>query len=213
MILADLKTDLGIGDTSLDDYLLKYMINPAVRKATTLSMNIKLTTVTLVNGTQSYDLTSSAVASPVVSDAGVQELIWDRAYPWPYDYKVDFYIKNKTTLQFVDSSTPISGDLKLKYNEFFSDATSSTETDAPEILHPAIKRWALAEYGLRQLSKGLSGVDGGVVEEKSEEGIRIKYGATSGSKSILESDKRAAEIEMIDLGANAKFDFYSIQVI
>lgn len=213
MILDDLKTDLGITGTSSDAYLLKYGINPGVVKATTLSTNVKLTTITLTTGTQSYDLTSSAIASPVVSAAGVQDLMWDVNYPWAYDYKVDFYIQDSTTLYFVDSTIPVGGELKLKYNEFFSNATDSVDTDAPDILHPSIKKWALAEIGLKELSRGAAGESGGSVEEKSEEGMRIKFGAISSNKETLLAMKSDAENEMIDLGANSGFNFFSIQAL
>ena len=213
-LLIDLKAELGITGTDSDAYLLKYMLVPAVNQATILSLNLKMTTVSLTAGTQEYDLTSSSIASPVVSAAGIQELIWEDGYDWAYNYKIDFQIKNKTTLYFVDSTVPSTGELEFKYNEWFTDPTDSADGNVPTILKPAVLKWSTAEYGLKQLDKMTGVADGsGPVVSKSEESQTVTYGGITPQRRGLMESKREAENEMIDKGANSKFDWFSIQVI
>lgn len=213
MILTDLKTDLSITGTAQDQYLLDYCINPAVARATALSLNIKTTTVTLTSSVASYDLTSALVASPVVASSGVQELFYDPEYPWVYSYKKDFIIYNKTTLRFVSSDIPLSGTMRLKYNEYFSNATNVTETNAPSALHPYIKDWALAEYGLNRLAIGSTGITEGSVEEKQEENLRVKFGSGSSRQDALNALKKSAEKQILELGASAGLNFYGYRVV
>ena len=216
MLLDDFKTSIGVSGTVSDDYYIGYFLKPAIDRAAVLATNIKQTVITLANGTQSYDLTSSSIASPVVGAAGIQELVYDESIYWPYDYKLDFYIDDLTTLYFPDSTMPITGEFTTKYNAFWAKPVGGdtpVETDMYTRLFPAVLKWANSEYMLKQITTGDK--DGGV-ESKREENMQVSYGAIGGRNGRGETIvalKNEAEREMSELGANSKFTFYSTSAI
>lgn len=212
-LLADFKTALGLTGTSNDSFYISYYLTPAIDRAAALATNIKTVTVTLTPGTQTYTLTSSAVASPVVGSAGIQDLVFDGEYSTNLQYKRDYYIKDKTTLYFVNSGDTYSGTFSFKYNGLFTKpvSTETDTTDMPSILNPAVLKYATALYALAQIVKA-SGTGSGV-ESKSEDGLSVSYGSTTGRKQVYNDEIAEAEDMMRQCGASSSLRFFSSQII
>ena len=211
-LLSDFKTEIGETTNDNNQYYIDNFFRPALDKLSQLSANIKKTKVTLTNGTQSYDLTTS-VADPVVGDAGIYEIVFDGEFHFPYNYKREVVLSDPTTLYFVDSDTPITGDLSIKYKSYYSTPTWSdptyTETDAPARKLVYVKQWAVAHYYQSLTARSNSS---GAVEEKKEDNLMIRYGNLEERMNGIMAEKRAAEEGMRD-GGLGDFDFYSIQMI
>lgn len=183
-LLSDFKTMSGA--TEGDQFIIDYYLAPAINRASSLSNNKKRVEITLTSGTNSYNLTSSAVASPVVSSAGIQELSFDDAWNCGYRYKDEFYLSNPTTLYFVDASN-ISGTIAFNYYAYYTIPTlTPTETDAPTKLFPAIIKLAKAYYMLDGITSNAgSGTGGEMVTSYREENLSKNY-ASGDSVNIRE---------------------------
>lgn len=209
-LLDDFKTSVGItGATPTDQYIIDYYLTPAIDKASELSSNIKQTEITLTQGTNSYDLTSSSIANPVVSSAGVQEIIISDYEMLPYDYKRDFYFSTPTTLYFVDADE-ISGKFTLRYNEFYSKPTTApTETNMPSRLFAPVLKWASTYYKLIQLT---SSSEFGGIKSIRESNLEKDFGSSNDVINGLQLDLAEAE-EEIARGAGGAFNFYSESIV
>jgi hypothetical protein len=205
-LLSDFKTEIGVTGTSQDQYFVDNFLRPALDKLTQLCVNIKTTKVTLVSGTQSYNLTS---ANPSVG-AGIYELVFDGTYSFPYYYKRDVVLQNPTTLYFVSANLVSSGTLDLKYKAYYSSPVVSptyVETDAPSNKLVYVKQWAVAHYKEMQT---LIGSEDGAIQSKSEDGLSVSYGGDQ--MNIHANQKKASEVGMRE-GAQGDFKFFNIQVV
>lgn len=210
-LLDDFKTTIGVTGTDNDQYYIDYYLTPAIDRATVLATNIKKTTVQLTQDTQTYDLTDSNIASPVVDAAGVQDLLVDGSYISSLQYKRDFYFPTPTSLFVVDTSISFTGPMTFKYNEFYSKPTTTpTETNAPTVLWPAIIKYAQGLYQLDQLTDGSSAAG---VERKREENLEVSYGSLDNRRQVIDDSMKLAEQMMIQNGARSRLVFNSIQVI
>ena len=207
-LLDDFKTAIGVTGTSNDQYYVTYYLRPAIQKASSFLVNVKETTVTLTPGTQTYDLTSALIASPVVSSAGIYELIYDSNFISYYQYKKDFYIRDRTTLYFVDSDFILSGTYKFKYRAYYTTPTISpyVETDLPDELFPAIVSWSSAKYGIEQL--GGNRTTG--VMSKSEGNQSVSFGSIDSQVKALQTRQSMAEQEFMDYGAQSGIGAFSL---
>jgi len=170
VLLDDFKT--ATGATEADQFIIDYYLQPALIKCAEFSNFKKKTIVTLVSGTQDYDLTSSSIATPVVAN-GVQAVSYDDNFPNELEYKDEWYMKDPTNLFLVDPDTTSSGAFEFNYYSFFSlPVLPSTDTDLPDILKPSVIRYAKAVYledGQANLASGSgSGNTGGAVTEIRE---------------------------------------------
>ena len=208
-LLDDFKTVIGVTGTSNDQYYIDYYLKTAIDRASVLSTNYKQTVVTMVSGTQSYDLTTEA--SPSVGSAGIQDLVLDGSYDLPLEYKRQWYIQGLTTLYIVDADDTYSGTMEFKYNEFYSKPTiDPTETNMPARLFPAVLKYAQGLYELDSLVSG--GVSGGI-KRKKEADLEIDYGSVDSRQQMIVDSMKLAEQMMIQNGASSILNFASMQVI
>jgi hypothetical protein len=215
-LLGDFKT--ASGATEADAYLVAYYLAPALNRASELTNNRKNTTVTLSAGTQSYDLTSSAIASPVVS-YGLQDLAdWTAGLI----YKTDFYFSDPTTLYFV-SNTVQSGTMEFDYYSYYkipeNTYTGADETDLPTNLWPAVIKLAKAYYAEDGMLSGGgtgSGVNGqSNLVELQEANLRKKFaGAGSQGSNFTSEVISKAEAQIKSMGGwSERNNMYSYQII
>ena len=186
-LLDDFK--IASGATEADSYLVNYYLKPALVEAAKVTNNIKSTTLTLSTA-KVYDLTSASIASPVVSN-GVQDLVYPSEY---LEFGKDFYFNTPTSLTFVD--TPNISSMEFDYYSYYKtptgDYTGANDTDADEIMWPAIIRIAKGIYAKDGLVTG-AGNGSGVnsrsnVTEIAEANLRVKYGSSSTSSQTQQID-------------------------
>jgi hypothetical protein len=208
-LLADFRTISGIASTVTDQFIIDYYLRPAIDRASEICLNYKLTEITLTNGTQSYNLTTS-VANPVVSASGIESVVIDGDVYTYLQYGRDFIIQGLTTLYIVDSTKVFGGTMQLKYNAYYTKPTTApTETDLPTNLWPAVIQYANAVFQLQNLTNA-SEANGGI-ERKKEDNLETTYGTIDARKTILEGVKKDAENSMQRINGKPRFDF--IQVI
>lgn len=208
-LLADFKT--ATGESGNEQYYIDHYIKPALDRCAVLATNIKKTSVTLTSGTQSYTLTSSAVASPVVASAGVQDVVFDGDYVTGLIYKRDWYIQGLTTLYFVNLSDVYSGTFTFKYNGYFSKPTTGYDTtDCPDPLQPAVLKYAIALYGMGKVTAGDTSKG---IEQKREDNLSITFGTLEDRLEVFKAQLELAESMMRNQGAVSALSFASIQVI
>lgn len=209
-LLADFKTTIGVSGSTNDQYYIDYYLRPAIDKASALSKNYKITTVTLSSGVLTYDMTDSSIASPVVADSGIQDLVIDGDYVSTLRYGTDYYIKDLTNLYIMDTQRTNVGSITFKYNAYYSKPTvTPTETDAPSTLFPAIIKYAEALYRLSQLRDKTTGG----ISSKSEDGLSVSYGSITEQELMINKSIEEAEDEMRFNGGISKSMFYSVQIV
>lgn len=210
-LIADFKTSIGETGSSNDQFYLDYYIKEAIHRATVLSTNTKHTTITLTSGVQTYDLTSSLITSPVVSVAGIQDIVIDDAFVSSLAYKVDFYLSDVTTLYIPKLTDAFTGTIAFNYNEYWTiPTTAPVETNLPTKLWGAVMKYSEALYWLAQIRKGSTSSG---IEKKREENLEVSYGSIdSRQKALMDSIKQAEQM-MISAGASSRLFFNSIQVI
>lgn len=211
-LLDDFKKAIGETGTSNDDYYISAFIRQALDRATELTVNHRVTEVTLTDGTYEYDLTSSSIASPVVPASGIESIIIDDDQMLEYNVNEDFYVKDLTKLYFPEPED-IGGTFKFKYNLYYStptvDGETYTETDAPTRLLPHIKDYAKVLYQIEQVEVGNAS---GGIEEKQESNVRTKYGSVDTRTKVLYARLNAIERRIKQSGIG-KRGFYQVQVI
>lgn len=200
-LLDDFK--IKTGSTKADTYLAEYYITPAIDIASTYCFNPNESTISLTDNVQEYDLTDASIASPVITN-GIVELIFDDEFTTAYDYKVDFFIVDKTTLRFISPDIVSTNDFRIRYNEFYSEAT------LPSQIKPAVLRLASSMYS-RDLV--IDNAEGNTYESKSEYNLSVSNGSIDNRLTGLNNAGMQAIQEIKAFGALQKSSYFSFQVI
>jgi hypothetical protein len=210
-LLSDFKNIIGITGTSQDQFLIDYYLSPTIELVSKYSTNYKIITVKQQSGVQEYDLTDSAICTPVVSSGGVESVVHDGSIFYNLQYNKDYVIENNV-LKIVDPLNTYNIDTRYKINEAYTDPSIDigppvvyTETNMPTKFFNAVVRYAKGIYNLSEIENGNS------IDRKREDNLDVSYSGASNRITAIEKSMKEARQEIIRLTGKNLFD--SIQVI